>query len=255
MRYTLEALPLPISMCFTLVTGGSGGVGQYVVAGLKGKVVVLDKEPPLHGTYVSCDLTKLDQVKQVTEAIVKEHGVPNKLIFNAGYHKSALLEDSHDFMDMMKINLLSIHEIMRILIPLISNTDCHIVMTGSVCAFTVAPGGVPYCCTKAALLAYANGLRYELKDAGVKVSILLPGHIKTGMFKSFRVAFPWLMPSLEPEYVGKEIVRLVESESSTIWMWPLYVYMAPLLTVLPPWLFFPISHYMGVDTSILNSGQ
>jgi short-subunit dehydrogenase len=55
----------------------------------------------------------------------------------------------------------------------------HIVVIGSITGRSPFAGGTCYAATKAAANSFAESLMLELRDAGVKVSIVNPGSVST----------------------------------------------------------------------------
>jgi NAD(P)-dependent dehydrogenase (short-subunit alcohol dehydrogenase family) len=65
----------------------------------------------------------------------------------------------------------------------------HIVNTSSAARLGVAvAGGGAYVATKSALVALSEGLEAELRDAGIAVSVVCPGPVRSELWRTSRAA-------------------------------------------------------------------
>ena len=67
----------------------------------------------------------------------------------------------------------------------------------SLAAYKGLPGESAYCASKAAVNAYMEGLRIQLRDKGVAVTTICPGFVKTPMTEINEFKMPWLMTADE----------------------------------------------------------
>jgi all-trans-retinol dehydrogenase (NAD+) len=86
----------------------------------------------------------------------------------------------------------------------------HIGVVASMIA--LVQGGVDvstYGSTKAALYSYVNSFRQELiaENRNVTISMGCPYMIRTGMFLGFKTKLDFLFRPLEPDYVGKRLIK------------------------------------------------
>jgi len=58
----------------------------------------------------------------------------------------------------------------------------HIVNTASLAGLVTCPTAIPYAATKHAVVGLSTSLRAEAADLGVKVSVVCPGGIQTGIW-------------------------------------------------------------------------
>lgn len=77
-------------------------------------------------------------------------------------------------------------------------------------------GGATYCATKAAVIAFSEGVRTELKGTGVGISWVLPGVVQTEL--SAGLPSIGLMDPLEPEDIAEAVAVALESGGSEIWV-------------------------------------
>lgn len=98
----------------------------------------------------------------------------------------------------------------RMLAPMLFETKGHIVNIGSMAGKIQTPKSAVYAATKAAVIAFSNSLRLELKPLGVKVTTVNPGPVDTEFFKTadsgaqYLQKIAWL--SLDPEKLAYKIV-------------------------------------------------
>lgn len=107
-----------------------------------------------------------------------------------------------------QVNLISPIKIMRSTIELMDGG--HIAVVASMIA--MIQGGLDvstYASTKAALYSYVNSFRQELiaENRNVTLSMGCPYMIRTGMFLGFKTKLDFLFRQLEPNYVGKRLVK------------------------------------------------
>jgi len=69
----------------------------------------------------------------------------------------------------------------------------QVAVVASLAAFRGLPGHAAYSASKAAVKAFGEGLRGTVADAGIEVSVICPGYIKTRMTAKNRFPMPFLM--------------------------------------------------------------
>ncbi|KAF3360585.1 hypothetical protein VdG1_01545 [Verticillium dahliae VDG1] len=88
-----------------------------------------------------------------------------------------------------------------------------IVTVASFAAFLAVPNMVDYGASKAAAMAFHEGLTAELttryKAPRVRTVLVNQGYTKTALFTGYNQDTPFLMPALEPETVAEAIVRQI----------------------------------------------
>ncbi|MGZ3408692.1 MAG: SDR family NAD(P)-dependent oxidoreductase, partial [Polyangia bacterium] len=85
----------------------------------------------------------------------------------------------------------------------------YIVFTASLAGLVGAPGMVAYSTSKFALVGFAESLRHELRDAGVDVTLVCPGYVKTNLHRATRygnVGFQRLLDA-PPAWYGLSSAR------------------------------------------------
>ena len=88
-----------------------------------------------------------------------------------------------DWDEMMSVNLDAIYHVTRLLLPgMMERGDGHVMMIGSIAGRSAFQGGTCYGATKHALMGLSESLYLEVRDAGVKVSLVMPGSVATEVF-------------------------------------------------------------------------
>ena len=106
---------------------------------------------------------------------------------------------------------------------MLENDYGHIVEMSSVSAYTGGCFTIDYCASKAAIVNFAQSLRYDLlfmRKTGISVTCVCPWNVtNTGLIKDSRVAMmtDQLGKSrLTPEYVAKHVVQSVTEKKSLV---------------------------------------
>lgn len=97
---------------------------------------------------------------------------------------SALVEiDSMTINNMFKVNVLGLIYLTRLVAQeMIKEHNGHILNIGSMAGKIPTPKSTIYSATKAAVIAFSDSLRLELKPFGIKVTTVNPGPVKTNFF-------------------------------------------------------------------------
>ncbi len=108
---------------------------------------------------------------------------------------------------MVDVNFNAMFDVTRaVLPPMIARKSGHVVVVGSITGRTAYPGGACYSATKHAVMGLTESLMLELREYGVKVSIVNPGSVATHF--SERSRRDWM---LAPDDVAEAIARIVDT--------------------------------------------
>ncbi|CAI7594045.1 unnamed protein product [Penicillium manginii] len=226
-----------------VVTGGSSGIGAAIVrvfAGQGIKTISLDICRP-HPDAVA--LTEVDHIEKVVSRIRSEHGDPTVLINNAGVQSNKpILELTHDRIhSVFDLNIISDFLLVKEFLPaMISNNHGHIVTVASLASFTTRAINVDYACTKAAALAFHEGLGQELRHIyhapGVRTTIIHPGWVRTPMIEKLLQSGALKGHLLEPEEVAEAILKQLRSTCGAQLFLPSSFWIVSLLRSTPSWI-------------------
>ena len=104
------------------------------------------------------------------------------LVNNAGMGvlKPLLELTREQWMRMVDLNFNALFDVTRAVAPaMVARRSGHIVVIGSIAGRSPSAGGTAYAATKAAANSFAESLMLELREAGVKVSVINPGSVST----------------------------------------------------------------------------
>lgn len=176
-----------------LVTGCSSGIGLESALELKRQgfqILAACRKPDdvarMEGMGFTGILLDLDNPQSVDKAadsvIALTHNRLFGLFNNAGYGVYGPLSSISraQMAQQFSTNFFGIHQLtMRLLPAMTPHGEGRIVMTSSVMGLISTPGRGAYAASKYALEAWSDALRMELRDSGVKVSLIEPGPIRT----------------------------------------------------------------------------
>lgn len=175
-----------------IVTGASGGIGRAVVAALvqRGMHVhavafpdaLLDELGRLDGvTTHGVDVRDTAALRRAVDGLDVEVLVNNAGIIGDLQPAQASTTDMADAL--IDINLrAAVHATLAVLPHMVARNRGHIVFTGSVAGYRPTANTAVYSATKAALHAFADGLRMDLFGTAVRVTVLAPGRVETHLY-------------------------------------------------------------------------
>lgn len=235
-----------------LITGASSGIGEAVAKKFadEGALLALaarrkdliDKiaqqlEVKTRVAAYKCDVTNLDEVRNVYRQIKIDFGKVDIAFLNSGVSfRSGIKEfDSVKAKQTFDTNVMGLINFIEVLLPdFISEKNGVIVGVSSLADSRGFPKSGFYCASKAAASIFLESLRIELKPYNVKVITVRPGFVKTPMTDKNEFFMPFLM---EPEKAADIIVKGIKKEKSRI-QFPLAISLAVrLLRIIPDSLF------------------
>ncbi len=175
-----------------VVTGASRGIGRAVALrlGATHHVVAVARSRPQLETLASeirsgggsCDAVEIDvtDAKAVARTLA---GVRADVLVNnagVGYMKPLLELSSDEWHTMVDVNFNALFHVTRAVLPgMVERGRGHIVMVGSIAGRSAFAGGSCYAATKHAVMGFSESLMLEVRDQGVKVSVVNPGSVAT----------------------------------------------------------------------------
>jgi len=215
-----------------VITGASSGIGRetaiqfakkgaqiILVARRKQKLEELEKE--LQKFNVStmvcqCDVSDKSQVKEMSQTVLEKFDSVDILVNNAGFaiYGSVSNLTIDDIESQMATNYFGmIYCIKNFLPSMLKKKSGHIVNVASVAASFGLPGIASYCASKFAMLGFSEGLKHELKDTGVGITVVSPIMVRTDFFDhpSFEKMPKYSPTSLSSKTVAKTILRAANS--------------------------------------------
>jgi short-subunit dehydrogenase len=135
-------------------------------------------------------------MQRAAQSIRDQLGPIDLLIANAGIGTPTLLDpvNIHDVERMFQVNVLGvIYAIQAVLPEMLKRKSGQLAAVSSAAAFRGLPGESAYCATKAAVNTYLEGLRIQLRDYGIPVTVACPGFVETPMTAVNDFHMPFLM--------------------------------------------------------------
>ncbi|XP_055942584.1 short-chain dehydrogenase/reductase family 16C member 6-like isoform X2 [Argiope bruennichi] len=173
-----------------------------------------------------CDVSDRERVYQVARIIREEVGKVDILVNNAAIVSGKrFLEISDDKIEKtMKVNSLAHLWMCKAFLPdMMQSNKGHIVSIASLAGVSGLPNLTDYCASKFAAVGFMESLKLELdaqKKDGIKLTIVCPSLISTGLFEGTKPPLTVLMTA---EYVAGEIIRAVLEETEFV-MLPRWMY-------------------------------
>jgi 3-oxoacyl-[acyl-carrier protein] reductase len=213
-----------------IITGAASGIGRCAAQALAkksrplalvdsnaGALVEIERncreDSPKTAAF-TCDVTDGAAVRRTCERIQAEMGAISVLVNCAGIARFApFLEiEPEEWIRMLDVNVMGAVRFMRAVLPgMIAARGGLIINVGSRMAVDPHVTTTAYAASKAALLALTRTLALEVKQYGIKLTLLAPGGTKTNM------ATPKHEGYLDPEAIANAIVYVTEN-GSNVWV-------------------------------------
>ena len=213
----------PSSVPIALITGGSRGIGRAIGARLArdGYEVILVARDRIELEAACAEIAAdggrarslvLDLSQPETISLALEGLDVDVLVNNAGIGiLQPLLELTADeWRRMIDVNVNALFHVTRaVLSGMVSRGRGHVCTIGSIAGRSAFVGGSCYGGTKAFVVAWAESLMLEVRDRGVKVSVVMPGSVATGFGgKEPSAADSWKLASAD---VAEAVAQLVNT--------------------------------------------
>jgi short-subunit dehydrogenase len=236
------------------ITGASSGIGQamalrFYQAGYRLALVARrtaeveawarTKQLAAQNYQVySADVSLPESIVAAGRACMAAQGVPDVVIANAGISigmDTAVRADLDVMAQTFATNNTGLAATFHPFVAaMVQRGSGALVGIGSVAGIRGLPGHGAYCASKAAVIAYCESLRGELRPSGVKVVTICPGYIDTPLTQKNRYAMPFLM---QPDvFADKAFSVIAAGASYRVIPWQMGV-VAKLLRLLPNALF------------------
>jgi 3-oxoacyl-[acyl-carrier protein] reductase len=187
----------------SIVTGASQGIGKAIALELSREgveIILVDiqkekleevadeirKNKGKVAVY-GADVSRLDEVAEVVEAVVQSSKKIDYLVNNAGITRDNLLmrmkEEEWD--SVLKVNLKGVFNFSKAVIRnMINNRYGRIVNISSIVGLIGNVGQCNYSASKAGVIGFTKSLAREVASRGITVNAVAPGYIDTPMTES-----------------------------------------------------------------------
>lgn len=114
---------------------------------------------------------------------------------------------------MVDVNVNALYHVTRAVLPgMMDRERGHVITIGSTAGRNTFTGGSCYAGTKHFVMGFSESLMLEVRDAGVKVSVVMPGSVATDLFPS-GTDTSWMCT---PEDVAHAVRQLVDTPPHTL---------------------------------------
>ncbi len=209
-----------------LITGASKGIGRAIalklaerfdivaVARSRDELDALADEIRAAGgkcRAIALDITDGDAVaRELAEVDV------DVLVNNAGIGvlKPFLELTRDEWRAMVDVNFNALYDVTRALLPaMVKRGSGHVVVIGSISGRSAFVGATCYAATKAAVTAFTESLMLELRDYGIKVSVVAPGGVDTDFSGRSAGDQSW---KLAPEDVADAVFDVIDTPPNVL---------------------------------------
>ena len=215
-----------------LITGASSGIGKVTAiefAKLGANVILIARSKEklekvenklkkfnVKTLICSCDVSNKENVVAMSKTVFEKFSSIDILVNNAGFaiYDSAVELSIEDIESQMNTNYFGMIYCVKTFLPsMLEKKSGHIVNVASLAASFGLPGIASYCASKFAMLGFSEGLKHELKDTGVGITVVSPIMVRTEFFDhpSFEKMPKYSPTSLDPKTVANAILRASNS--------------------------------------------
>jgi short-subunit dehydrogenase len=206
-----------------VITGSSSGIGRSLARALadagcrvglvsrrRAELDILAEEIRLAGgtsAVAVADVGSREQIKQAIDDIASVLGPIDLMVANAGVGVPTTLDPVNikAVEETIRVNVLGvIYSIDAVLPSMLERSTGQIAAISSLAAYKGMPGESAYCASKAAVNAYLEGLRVQVRSRGISVSTICPGFVRTPMTAPNGFSMPFV---LEADQAAQRIVK------------------------------------------------
>lgn len=211
-----------------LITGASSGIGRatalaFAQAGFSLQLLgrTAERLEPVASqavaygvTVQTCplDLAAVATIRPHLATFFAEHGTPDIVINNAGMAYTGALAEMPlaDWQQLFDLNLTSVLQCIQAVLPGMRQKGAGLIVNvASIAAKQAFPDWGAYCASKAALVALSKVVAMEERSHGIRVSVISPGSVRTGLWDTPTVQVNFDQSSmLDPEVVAQAILQL-----------------------------------------------
>jgi len=203
------------------ITGASSGIGKELALlyAKNGFLVyasarnaqslqsLSDESQKLSGTIIAApmDVTHPSDIQSFVDKRVATQTLPTLTILNAGYYEAIGLDElsMENFVSTFGVNFFGVTRAMTALLPHYRKQQSgHLAIVSSVAGYTGLPRAASYGSSKAALIHLCESIKCECDAAGITVSMVNPGFVRTPLTDKNDFPMPFI---IEPEDAAQRI--------------------------------------------------
>jgi len=221
-----------------LVTGASSGIGRGLALELarrQAAVGLLARRADAlqeiveeieaaggRALALSADVTNAAALRNAAVDLSAKFGPIDVLFANAGVGGSTHATElsAAEVAKLIDVNVMGVvNSVTAVLGDMVKRGQGQLVAISSLAAYRGLPKSAAYCSSKAAVSAFFESLRLDLRGTGVDVTIIHPGFIKTQLTAGRQAQLPWLMEL--DEAVNKILTATERRKKSYAFPWQL----------------------------------
>jgi short-subunit dehydrogenase len=245
------------------ITGASSGIGKAIAQAWskRGARLLLSsrREDELHAVREQCahperhrviplDLAAPESLHAAVEEATNAHSSIDVLINNGGISQRATAHEADMAVvrRIMEVNFFGAVTLTKALLPhLIEQGHGHIGVVSSVVGKFSTANRTAYAASKHALHGYFDGLRAEVYDQGLRITLICPGYVQTDVTRNaltadgtaYGAVSDSIRNGMDPADCATAIIRALHEERDEIYPGGMETYMVYLKRFLPPHLF------------------
>lgn len=198
-----------------VITGGSTGMGldtarlfvregaRVIITG-RNRASVEAAAREVGADFVQGDISRLDDIDRLRDHVREKYGRIDVIFANAGGGVLGPFADvtEEDFDSTVDTNFKGTFFTVQKLLPLVSD-GASIILNTSIAGSKGLPNFSVYSATKAALRSMARTLTTDLKQRGIRVNALAPGHIATDIMRKAGLS------DEQVKGINEQVVRMI----------------------------------------------
>ncbi len=239
------------------ITGGGDGIGRALALrlcddgatvaisgrrdGALAAVVAESENRPGKLLAFPLDVTDRAVVAKTADEIEEQIGPLHLVVFNAGTHQQMQADQytADVFEKLIRVNVMGVvHGIETMLPRFRARKYGHIAVVSSVAGYRGLPYASAYGATKAALINMCESLKPELDAAGITLTVVNPGFVRTPLTDKNDFSMPFLM---EPEDAADRIADGLAAGKFEITFPRRFTWCLKLARCLPYFLYFALT--------------
>lgn len=196
-----------------IITGGASGIGlaaakRFASMGLKvaiadlggdkldlARVAVIEQTSPDDVIAVATDVTSVEDLQRLQQAVEHKFGAVDVLMNNAGIQPGSSIFNPDDWDRIIAVNLFGIIRGSQVFGPRMIQRQKPglIINTGSKQGITTPPGDPAYNVSKSGVKTFTEALQHELRNTQncqVTAHLFIPGFVYTALTKGNRTEKP-----------------------------------------------------------------
>ncbi|MCF2487174.1 SDR family oxidoreductase [Dyadobacter sp. CY347] len=216
-----------------LITGGSKGIGYGIAEvlikeGIRVAITSRSKESAEKAAAslnkisdgfaigIESDVRSLESQQKAVKTVISKWGQLNYLIANAGVGHFAPIKDltAEQWQETIDINLTGVFFSAKASLAALSESKGYFINIASLAGTNFFAGGSAYNASKFGLVGFSQAMMMDVRDAGVKVTTIMPGSVATefGDHKPSEKD-AW---KIQPEDIGQIVSDLIKMPARTL---------------------------------------